>query len=192
MSNKPTNKWVIGDPHFSHRGVTKFMGPDGVTKLRPWDDVDAMNSALIANWNDTVAPDDVVFVVGDFCVNRSALPIQHALNGKKVLIKGNHDNFRTEEYSGFAEIAGCVVLNGIILTHIPVHPNQLDRFGLNVHGHMHGHMVRLDDGEPDMRYMCVSVEHTQFKPLSLKECFARRDWCYANGILQRNAKGGNM
>lgn len=183
------NKFVIADTHFGHRGIVRFVKEDG-RKVRPWDSVEEMNDQLVKNWNETVGVDDVVFVLGDFCINRSALYFQHMLNGKKILIKGNHDTFRTEEYDGFSEIHSCVVLKGIILTHIPVHTDQLNRFGLNVHGHLHTDVV-MKDGAPDPRYMCVSVEHTEYKPLSLKACYDQRDACYRSEILIPNSKGNN-
>lgn len=181
-----TNKFVTADLHFDHRGIVKFINKDG-TKVRPWDDVEEMNKALVINWNETVNPEDTVFVLGDFCINRSGLRFVDQLNGKKILIKGNHDNFRIEEYSGFAEIHSCVVLNGMILTHIPVHESQLERFGLNVHGHLHNNVVMKGD-KYDPRYMCVSVELTGYKPIGLNVCREVRDDVFGRDF---KTKGNN-
>jgi calcineurin-like phosphoesterase family protein len=168
--------FVTADPHFSHWGVCKFLRDDG-TKLRPWDNPDEMDEALVTYWNETVRPKDTVYVLGDFCINRRGLQNAGKLNGRKILVKGNHDVFRLEEYSQyFQDVRACVVLQRAILTHIPVHPSQLDRFHHNVHGHMHSHRVMRDEwwrsDKPDAvgvdpRYTCVSVEHTEFKPILL-------------------------
>ena len=52
-----------------------------------------MNSTLIANWNQVVGPEDIVFHLGDFCFG--AAPLWHLLldrlNGKIYLLEGNHD-----------------------------------------------------------------------------------------------------
>lgn len=170
--------FVTADTHFGHKNIVKFTRNDG-SKLRPWDDVVAMNRDMAEMWNATVKPDDLVYVLGDFVINRRYLPIAEELNGRKILVKGNHDVFRLEEYSQyFQDVRACVVLQRAILTHIPVHPSQLYRFHHNIHGHLHSHVVTRDverwdwsgewtDQEPDPRYTCVSVEHTDFKPILL-------------------------
>lgn len=51
-----------------------------------------MNEALIANWNAVVAPEDTVYVLGDFALAARAVEqILPRLNGRKILILGNHD-----------------------------------------------------------------------------------------------------
>ncbi len=171
--------FVIADPHFGHYGVCKFLREDG-TKLRPWNHPDEMDEALVTYWNETVGPKDKVYVLGDFCINRRALPIAGKLNGNKILVKGNHDVFRLEEYAQyFQDVRACVVLHGCILTHIPVHPSQLIRFGLNVHGHLHAHNVMCErtpagwGPAKDQRYMCVSVEQTNWRPLDYQVVYDR-------------------
>ncbi|NBU74861.1 MAG: hypothetical protein EBS30_06540, partial [Planctomycetes bacterium] len=52
----------------------------------------------IKNWNDRVGPNDKVYHLGDVVINRKALGIMRRLNGDKVLIRGNHDIFRDDEY----------------------------------------------------------------------------------------------
>ena len=178
MKNK--KKFVVADLHLGHPGVCKFLGPDGKTPLRPWDNTTDMDEALIENWNSVVGPDDETYVLGDVVLSRKALPTIARLNGRKHLIKGNHDIFRINEYlEYFYEVSACKVLKEMILTHIPVHTSQLDRFKFNVHGHLHAYKVMKSgtsvDREgyyskvEDPRYMCVSVEQTDFKPVALDE-----------------------
>ena len=91
------------------------------------------------------------------------------LNGDKVLIKGNHDIFRLHEYTKyFRDVRGYHVMNGMILSHIPVHESSLSRFGTNIHGHLHSGRV-MKDGVIDPRYHCVSVEHTDFRPILFED-----------------------
>jgi calcineurin-like phosphoesterase family protein len=168
--------WVIADPHFGHWGVCKFLREDG-SKLRPWDNPDDMDRDLINNWNDIVSEKDRVYVLGDVCINRRSLVTLGRLYGRKVLVKGNHDIFQLKDYLPyFDDIRACVVKknkdgNKVILTHIPIHPDSLGRFGINIHGHLHSNRVLDDEGNIDPRYICVSVEHTDFKPLDLMEAF---------------------
>lgn len=165
--------FLTSDTHFGHHGVCKFMQADGVTKLRPWDNPDDMDEEMVRRWNETVRPNDKVYHLGDVVINRKALSTLSRLNGDKVLIKGNHDIFRLEEYTPyFRDIRGSHVMNGLILTHIPVHPAQLYRFGCNIHGHMHSNRVVIGT-EIDPRYFSVCVEQTAFRPILFEDVLKR-------------------
>lgn len=164
--------FVIADTHFGHDNICKFTKESG-EKLRPWDNVDEMNEALIDNWNGVVRDSDKVYVLGDFTVNKKFVHLGSRLNGRKILVKGNHDNGKIEQYveAGFEDIVGCHVMykQAIIMTHIPVHPHQLSRFtGGNMHGHTHDCVV-MRDNVVDSRYLCVSVEqpHVNYVPMLL-------------------------
>jgi calcineurin-like phosphoesterase family protein len=180
------NVFITSDTHFGHAGVCRFLRDDG-TKLRPWDNPAEMDEALVANWNSVVGPKDKVYHLGDVVINRKALKTLSRLNGEKVLIKGNHDIFRLEEYTPyFKDVRAYHVLNGMIFSHIPVHESALYRFGTNIHGHLHSNRVtkkelkqvwEIQDEQPyyeevsvvDNRYFCVCVEQTNFTPISLEE-----------------------
>lgn len=178
--------FLVSDTHFGHFGVCKFLRDDGVTKLRPWDNPDEMDEAMVKAWNETVRPNDKVYHLGDVVINRRALKTLARLNGDKVLIRGNHDIFRDEEYREyFRELRAYHVLNGMILSHIPVHSESLGRFGVNIHGHLHANRVKkplkvdIKTGdivygtEPDVRYHCVCVEQTDFRPILLEDVYKR-------------------
>jgi calcineurin-like phosphoesterase family protein len=175
------NVFLTSDTHFGHAGVCKFTREDG-SKLRPWTDPDEMDEAMVKAWNETVRPGDKVYHLGDVVINRRALKTLSRLNGDKVLIKGNHDIFRLEDYTPhFRDIRAYHVMTGagLIMSHIPLHEDSHGRFGLNVHGHLHEKRV-MRDGKIDVRYHCVCVEQTDFRPISLDE------------VLERSrAEGGN-
>lgn len=170
--------WVIADTHFGHAGVCKFMREDG-SKLRPWTDPEEMDEALIDNWNKVVGEFDRVYLLGDVVINRRCLHTLYRLKGKKVLVKGNHDIFALNDYlPHFDDIRAYVVKVGkekqkTILSHIPVHPESLGRFGMNIHGHLHSNVVKNMSGIVDQRYVCVSVEHINFTPITLEEAMSR-------------------
>lgn len=167
-----SNTLVISDTHIGHFGVTQFLTKSG-EKMRPWDNIEDMDEALVENWNKVVRPKDKVIHLGDVVINRRALPTLARLNGNKILVKGNHDVFRLEEYTPyFKDILGCKQHDDYILTHIPVHENQLYRFKGNIHGHMHNESVMLQgimDDYPDHRYLCVSVEQINYTPIAWEE-----------------------
>lgn len=158
--------FLVSDTHFGHAGVCKFLCEDGETKIRPWTDPDEMNEDMVRMWNETVRPTDTVYHLGDVVINRRYLPILDRLNGDKVLIKGNHDIFKLEDYTKyFRDIRGSHKMGEYILSHIPLHPESLARWcGGNFHGHLHTNRVMVDD-KIDPRYFNVSVEQIEFKPI---------------------------
>jgi len=167
--------FLVSDTHFGHAGVCRFTHPDDpAVKLRPWDNADEMDEAMVRAWNERVRPNDKVYHLGDVVINRRALSIMSRLNGDKVLIRGNHDIFKDEDYTPyFRSLRGYHVMNGMILSHIPIHEDSLGRFGVNIHGHLHASRV-MKDGEVDVRYHCVCVEQTpDFAPILFEDVIKR-------------------
>jgi calcineurin-like phosphoesterase family protein len=139
-----------------------------------------MDEFMIAAWNERVRPTDKVYHLGDVVINRKALKTLARLNGDKVLIRGNHDIFRDDEYREyFRELRAYHVMNGMILSHIPIHPESLGRFGVNIHGHLHANRVMVPLATSgvldrvDTRYHCVCVEQTDFAPILFEDVIKR-------------------
>ena len=188
--SKFVNRFVISDTHFSHRNSwEKFKRADG-SPLRPFTSNEEMDETMIERWNAKVKPHDTVYHCGDVVINRKHLHLVKQLNGRKILIRGNHDIFRDEDYRevGFEQIHGVrVFVDKFILSHIPLHPDCVTgRFRVNVHGHLHANEVMWtrtfkdesdqSGGNPyrqvheaDPRYLCVCVEQTNFTPLHFDE-----------------------
>ena len=178
--------FLISDTHFGHeKTCTVFKREDG-SPLRPFASAEEMDEFMIRAWNDRVRPNDKVYHLGDVVINRKFLHVLSRLNGDKVLIRGNHDIFKLEDYTQyFRDVRGYDVKNGMILSHIPVHVESLGRFGVNIHGHLHANRVMrirgvdvksgevLYSNEIDPRYHCVCVEQTDFAPISLEEVYDR-------------------
>jgi calcineurin-like phosphoesterase family protein len=197
--------FLVSDTHFGHAGVCRFTHPDDpAVKLRPWDNPDEMDEEMVRRWNERVRPTDKVYHLGDVVINRRALRTLHRLNGDKVLIRGNHDIFRDEEYrTYFRELRAYHVLNGAILSHIPVHEASLGRFGVNIHGHLHASRVKRARGvdartgamlygtDNDLRYHCVCVEQTDFAPILLDDVY-KRIRAEGGEIGFRNGNGPTM
>ena len=173
--------FLVSDTHFGHAGVCRFTRADGCTPLRPWDDAAEMDEAMVKAWNDRVRPNDKVYHLGDVVINRKALSIMNRLNGDKVLIRGNHDIFKDDDYRQyFRELRAYHVMNGMILSHIPLHPESLGRFGVNIHGHTHANRVMVPlatsgvTDRIDTRYHCVCVEQTpDFAPILFEDVLKR-------------------
>lgn len=82
--------FFTSDFHFNHANIIKFCG-------RPFGSVGEMNEALIARFNETVGPSDTVYILGDLVMGKD-LSCAARLNGRKLLLMGNHDSLPPEAY----------------------------------------------------------------------------------------------
>ena len=163
--------FLIGDTHFGHSNITKFLRSDG-SKLRPWDNIKEHDEALMENWNSAVKPEDKIYHLGDLGFSNSThlLRICSSLNGTKILIKGNHDQLKLSQYAQvFKDVRAYHTLDKILLAHIPVHPGSLGRWKGQIHGHLHANKVELSKHHPDPRYYNVSVEQINYTPIDFEE-----------------------
>ena len=133
--------------------------------MRPWNDSDEMDEAMIERWNRVVGTNDIVYHLGDVVMNRRCLQIVGRLNGDKRLILGNHDIFDHSDYLPyFKRLHGSHKLENLLLTHIPVHVDSVAHWTTcNVHGHIHAHDI------PSGKYFNVSVEVIDYTPISLED-----------------------
>ncbi len=136
--------FVSSDLHFGHRNIMRFCP----ATRGHYPDVDVMREDMIAEWNATVTPEDVTYILGDvaFLPAAEAVQIMRRLNGRKILIEGNHDRkllndpvFRRcfEEIHKYLEIT----YNGtrIVMFHYPIFDhNGAGRGSIMLHGHRHG------------------------------------------------------
>ena len=166
--------YVTSDQHFGHYGIIQL-------KERPFKSVDEMNLRMIESWNAVVSNDDVIYVLGDFVGKdpvdkESIVKIGTALNGKKILIKGNHDKsypmkaIFDEVYSEGRivklEYHETKFLMNHYLTNMTVSGNLPSEIYL--HAHLHGrigyNMINTYYRRP---YYDVGVDANNFTPVSL-------------------------
>lgn len=82
-------KWYMADPHFGHQAMMGFC-----PETRPFASVHEMDQAIIDRVNERVSKSDILYILGDFAFGKDEAHIKrcfHSLNGRKVLIIGNHD-----------------------------------------------------------------------------------------------------
>lgn len=158
------NRWVWADLHLGHKNICEFNGVNGL-KLRPWNNIDEMHEALINNHNSVVSPKDTVYYLGDVCINKKFIHLLSLFNGRKILVKGNHDIFDLKYYLPyFDDIRAFDVKDRIVMSHIPIHDLSKQRYVGNIHGHLH------DGCLEDPFYLCVSVERTNYTPVLFEDC----------------------
>ena len=113
-----------------------------------------MNEQMILEWNQSVSPKDLVYILGDvaFCSASEAARLVNRLNGTKILVEGNHDNKHIKDTSfrnSFKEIHKYLELNynghKIVMCHYPFcHWNQSHRGSIHFHGHLHQHASGME------------------------------------------------
>lgn len=156
--------FVISDTHFGHENMYRFVGFDGVTRVRPeFDSAISADAEMILRWNAVVTPQDHVYHLGDVTMGNNLSMIKH-LNGHKRLVLGNHDKCDVRAYrdAGFQKVMASRQFDRwCVLTHIPIHPESLGA-KLNIHGHIH---ERPAYGP---QYRNVSVEQINYTPVELE------------------------
>lgn len=128
----------IADWHYGHKNILDIDN-------RPFKSVEEMNQALIDNWNTEVRTDDTVYILGDmfWCKPSEAIPVLNQLNGKKILIKGNHDRVGNAEFDKcFERIVDYLEVDDdgrkVVLCHYPI-PCFKNHFRgwYHLYGHVH-------------------------------------------------------
>ena len=166
------NIFFCSDHHIDHQNILTFTKSDG-SRLRDFESLEHMREHIVAQHNSVVGKRDKVYFLGDVTMSTkaSALEILDRMNGEKVLIKGNHDLCKPAAYlKYFKDIRGSHQFSGVIMTHIPIHPESLARWGTNIHGHLHHNRVMMPVAQiPDRRYFNVSLECINYTPISLEQ-----------------------
>lgn len=129
----------IADMHFDHADIIPYDN-------RPFDSAEEMNAAMIVRWNSVAGPDDLTWILGDFCAGNAErwAGILGQLNGRKALILGNHDSREAAETlrDCFEDIAEYrEITDGdrhVVLCHYPLMAFRDQYFGwYHLYGHVH-------------------------------------------------------
>ena len=161
--------YYTADLHFHYTPILAYAA-------RPFSDTDAMDAALIRSWNETVKPEDTVYVVGDLGYNGGFVPcdVLEQLAGRKHLIRGNHDTpfqdaallFRYfETVTDFNEIDDGGT--HIMLSHYPI---LYTKNGYVIHGHIHNmrnEIYTILQGLPHVLNCGVDINF--YRPVTLPE-----------------------
>lgn len=168
--------YFTSDTHFYHRNIINLNN-------RPFKDCDHMNRVLIRNWNSYVTDRDEIYILGDFVHKGRTIEINKILkmlNGKKYLIKGNHDNFINDEefdQTAFEWIKDYYVLNykkqKFILFHYPI--LEWDGYfgdAIHLYGHVHNSSKNQDQRKRlevlGDRAFNVGVDVNNYFPVSIE------------------------
>jgi len=179
----------IGCLHFGHTNIGKYRG---------WDNAEEHDAHLIEEWNKVVSKRDTTYIVGDVTMEK---PNDYykldLLNGRKIVVLGNHDKHQNvKQLMMYVDgVAGAVDYKGFIITHVPIHPNEVQFYRGNIHAHIH-HVNKLEEvvvnnkyldegSEPKPtleKYYNVDAHLIGYQPLTIDEL--------QNGKKYRNIKKG--
>lgn len=169
--------FFIADTHFGHEKIIKLCN-------RPFENLQDMQNQLIQKWNNKVSNEDTVYILGDFCFKMSkqdAVQILNMLNGKKVLIKGNHDKYvgQRDFDECFEKICDIIQINEnklqMVLCHYPIIDYAGMYYGAKmIYGHIHNKYI------PHKDMYCVSAECVNYEPVT----WAEIEHIYADKIVK--------
>ena len=143
--------FFIADTHFGDNDVFLMSGEN-----KFFDSVKDKDEEIIKNWNTTVSPEDIVFILGDF----GDMNYWPRLSGKKFLIKGNHD--REEHCNSLYPI---VYENFFILSHEPMWVDEDGPYA-NIFGHVHNNPIYKT---VTSRSYCVCACRNGYTPIAFEK-----------------------
>lgn len=172
----------IADWHFGHENIITFDN-------RPFLPVEEMNRSLVYRWNQAVAPDDIVFSIGDmfWCKAAEAIPVLDELNGSIYLVKGNHDRNNESRFKRrFAGISEYMEISddgrNVVLCHYPIPCFKNHYYGwFHLYGHVHSsfewnmmehnrrQMTELYDVPCNMYNVGAMMTYMDYTPRTLDE-----------------------
>lgn len=169
-------KFYISDLHFFDKKVIRSAN-------RPHKSLKEMHTDMIVKWNKKVSKNDTVYILGDIASTnnlyetKELIKILKCLNGKKVLVIGNHDRkilnnnaFRScfvkiEEY-----IRTFDNKKKVILFHFPIEDWESKKKGAI---HLHGHIHKKEISHIKNRFH-VGCDVQRFTPLTLDEIINKK------------------
>lgn len=139
--------YYISDMHFFHKNVTK---EGNNFDNRPFNSLAEMHQYMKEKWNSKITNGDTVYILGDIAMrgtNEELIALVAQLKGRKVLIKGNHDDVSDmryknifEEIYDYKEITDYVNQDAykLVLSHYPILMwNGQHRGTIHLYGHTH-------------------------------------------------------
>lgn len=180
-TSEEQNIFFTSDTHFYHKNIINFC-------KRPFKDLQEMHSEIIRMWNETIRPNDIVFILGDIIFGGANAyeEILPQINGKKYLILGNHDykNFTTNKCKYFEAVYDKMFIavndQEIILNHEPLlcFGGQQNNRIWHLFGHVHTTKDLNLKGSCDAQRMFlmatptmydVGMDFNNYKPISFAE-----------------------
>lgn len=169
-------KFYISDLHLFDRKIIESAN-------RPHKNLKEMHTDIIVKWNKKVTQKDTVYILGDvsstnnYYETAELIKILKKLNGKKVLIVGNHDRkilnnqkfrncfIKIEEYLRVFDNK-----KKVMLFHFPIEDWESKKKGsIHLHGHIHGKEISKIENR-----FHVGCDVHRFTPVTLSEILNKK------------------
>jgi calcineurin-like phosphoesterase family protein len=164
--------FFTADTHLGHANILSYDKTRGKFKS-----LEEHDETIIANWNKTVGPRDIVYHLGDFALVSDSNIYHRRLNGKKIiLIWGNHDWRNKAKLKSWAVEQDVMYLkeHNLFLSHYPHYSWPKSHRGcIHLFGHVHEefkHVPGLD--RKVTKNMNVGVTWHNFTPVHLDRVLA--------------------
>lgn len=154
------NTTIVSDPHFGYAAINKFV-PKREEFIKNNKNFRNMEDYMLKKWNEASAKHNVL-CLGDFAF-KGVQTYGNLLNGKNILLPGNHDKKSKEIYlkSGFQNIIQGVFIqeNNYIFKLEDVKP-MLNCFIKEINGCkiMFSHFPVFDDNPYDKKFDPITKE----------------------------------
>jgi len=134
-------EFMIADTHFGHDGIMRHC-------KRPFDTTEEMDETIVGNINAVVGKKDTLRILGDFAFTDHNKYLSR-INGKKILIIGNHDKMSLEVKKNFTAVYDFdyrkIEGKWIFFSHFPMRTWQNSHFGSwHLFGHVHNRMATMN------------------------------------------------
>jgi calcineurin-like phosphoesterase family protein len=195
------NVFITSDTHFNHQNIATYCD-------RPPD----FTEIIIKRWHETVKPEDLIIHLGDVQIGKKSDWIMPSLPGRKILVRGNHDqqwsNTRWMS-AGFDFSCDGMLFRNCWLSHEPAEKLPEGAI-LNLHGHLHNiwHGFHPNDpkrGEMEDKYLgetlmtmhkrlhnpwqrLFAIEYTNYRPVNFDDFVSKPDKYQARGPLSKQEK----
>lgn len=176
--------YISSDLHFWHKNILKYC-PESRGQFS---NADEMNAKIIDNFNSKIDDEDTLFIVGDIGFGKPSVIMEclKALNGKKIIVWGNHDFrlMKSHEFHSQRNLAGVIhdgmawwghhmlddVKYPLHIQHFPcLDWIDMNHGGIMLHGHRHSPKGKTDTYDHNTRSMDIGADGNDLMPYDMDD-----------------------
>lgn len=179
------NTFLISDTHLNHGNIETYcQRPENFTQL------------IRKRWNERIKPEDMVIHLGDVGIGDYREFNIRGLNGRKILVRGNHDRSHSCNWwmtlGGFDFACDSMIFRDCWLTHEPAE-RLVPHTKLNLHGHLHNLWSGFAPNNGELALLAAkgrlrhswqrlfAVEYTNYYPIPFDKFVNKPDKYNARG-----------
>ena len=149
---------------------------DFIYQARGYNNIEEMNNDLIEKWNQVVLSEDLVYILGDVALGNDLEKIKSyltSLNGKKILIRWNHDTDKKVEFYKDNQIFENITYMDVIkykkkIFLLSYYPQLTYNYDYNKVFSLYGHTHQINTINPNVLGYNVGIDSNNNTPVSLE------------------------